>query len=79
MTIRCDATTFAGGKVRRRGAAAVEFAVCAPLLFLLLLGLWEVGRITEVGNVMWNSSREGARDASLGLFSAPFCPMVASC
>ncbi len=65
MTTRWGVTTFAGERVRR-GVAAVEFAVCAPLLFLLLLGLWEVGRITEVGNVMWNSSREGARDASLG-------------
>ena len=53
-------------KVRRRGAAAVEFAVCSPLLVLLLLGLWEVGRITEVQNVMWNSCREGARDGSTG-------------
>jgi len=50
---------------RRRGAAAVEFAVCAPIIFLLLLGLWEVGRMTEVSNVMWNAAREGGRDASL--------------
>lgn len=53
-------------KIRRPGAAAVEFAVCSPLLVLLLLGLWEVGRITEVQNVMWNSCREGARDGSTG-------------
>jgi Flp pilus assembly protein TadG len=46
--------------------AAVEFAFCAPLLFLLLLGLWEVGRFTEVSSVMWNSAREASRDASLG-------------
>jgi Flp pilus assembly protein TadG len=46
--------------------AAVEFAFCAPLLVTLLLGLWEVGRVTEVQNVMWNSAREAARDASLG-------------
>jgi Flp pilus assembly protein TadG len=46
--------------------AAVEFAVCLPLLFLLLFGLWEVGRMTEVTNVMWNGAREGARDASMG-------------
>jgi Flp pilus assembly protein TadG len=65
MTTRWGATTFAVERARR-GVAAVEFAVCAPLLFLLLLGLWEIGRITEVGNVMWNSAREGARDASLG-------------
>jgi hypothetical protein len=51
---------------RRKGAAAVEFAVVSPLLFLLLLGLWEVGRIVEVQQVAWNSAREGARDASMG-------------
>ena len=33
---------------------------------LILTGLWEVGRITEVAEVMWNSAREAARDASLG-------------
>lgn len=43
----------------------VEFAICAPLIFLLLAGLWEVGRMTEVSNVMWNSAREAGRDASL--------------
>src|SRR5437016_2834187 len=50
----------------RRGVAAVEFAICLPVLFTILFGLWEVGRMTEVQNVMWNSVREGARDASTG-------------
>ena len=44
----------------------VEFAVCLPLMCLVLTGLWEVGRITQVAEVMWNSAREAARDASLG-------------
>jgi Flp pilus assembly protein TadG len=52
--------------VRRRGAAAVEFAVCLPLVFLILAGVWEVGRIAEVSNVMWNAARESGRDASIG-------------
>ena len=34
-------------KVRRHGVAAVEFAVCLPLLFTILAGLWEVGRADE--------------------------------
>jgi Flp pilus assembly protein TadG len=58
--------TPACGKVRRSGAAAVEFAFCAPIIFLILFGMLEVGRITNVQNVMWNSAREGARDASMG-------------
>jgi len=59
-------TSSVGAPAGRHGVAAVEFAVCLPLLLTLILGLWEVGRITEVQNVMWNSAREGARDASLG-------------
>lgn len=57
---------FVDAKVRRRGVAAVEFAFCLPILVLILSGLWEVGRITEVQQIMWNSGREAARDASLG-------------
>jgi Flp pilus assembly protein TadG len=51
---------------RRHAVAAVEFAVCLPFLLLIMLGIWEVGRTVEVQNVMWNSAREAARDASTG-------------
>ena len=51
---------------QRRAVAAVEFALCLPLLVVALVGLWEVGRIGQISNVMWNSARESARDASLG-------------
>jgi Flp pilus assembly protein TadG len=65
--MRADPTGKLGGtKGRSHGAAAVEFAVCLPLICLILSGLWEVGRSTEVSEVMWNSAREAARDASLG-------------
>lgn len=50
----------------RSGLAAVEFALCAPLILMLLFGIWEVGRIVEVQQVMWNASREAARQASTG-------------
>ena len=48
----------AAAKDRRHGAASVEFAVCLPLMCLVLSGLWEVGRITQVAEVMWNSARK---------------------
>ena len=66
MKVRHQVSGSALLKKRRVGAAAVEFAVCLPVLCLMLTGLWEVGRITEVTQVMWNSAREAARDASLG-------------
>jgi Flp pilus assembly protein TadG len=44
--------------------AAVEFAFLAPLLLILLFGLWQVGRIVEVVQLMDNAAREGARLAS---------------
>ena len=50
----------------RRGAAAVELAFCMPLLMLILTGMLQIARITEVQQVTWNSAREAARDASLG-------------
>jgi Flp pilus assembly protein TadG len=50
----------------RDGVATVEFACCLPLLVMILAGLWQIGRYTEVQQVLWNAAREGARDASLG-------------
>lgn len=65
MTWSRAATRSSGATLRRGGQAAVELAICLPLLVLLLAGLWEVGRIAEVEQVLWNSVRESARDASL--------------
>jgi Flp pilus assembly protein TadG len=66
MRAKCIMTRSRGVKARRYGVAAVEYAVFLPLILTVLGGLWEVGRITEVQTVMWNSAREAARDASLG-------------
>jgi Flp pilus assembly protein TadG len=48
----------------RRAVAAVEFAFLAPVLLTLLFGLWQVGHVVEVMQVMDNAAREGARLAS---------------
>lgn len=45
----------------RRGAAVVEFAVVAPVFFLLIFGMIEYGRMVMVQQVLTNASREGAR------------------
>jgi Flp pilus assembly protein TadG len=52
-------------RAQRRGAAVIEFAVCAPLLFLLILGMFEVGRYINVGEVATQASRYGARQATV--------------
>ena len=43
----------------------VEFAVVAPLFFLLVFGMIEFGRMVMVQQVITNASREGARIAVL--------------
>lgn len=45
----------------RRGAAAVEFAVVAPLFLLLLGGIIEFGQVFRIEHVLSNASRRGAR------------------
>jgi len=51
---------------RRDGVAAVEFAVVLPLLLLLMLGTWEVGRTVQIQQILVNAAREGARVAAQG-------------
>lgn len=53
----------------RRGVAAVEMAICAPIIILLLAGVWELGRMLEVQQVIANAAREGGRQASNGTLS----------
>jgi Flp pilus assembly protein TadG len=43
----------------------VEFAVVAPIFFLLLFGIIEFGRAIMVKEVLTNAAREGARLAVL--------------
>jgi Flp pilus assembly protein TadG len=52
-----------GASLSRRGIATVEFAIIAPLFFLLVLGCIELGRALMVQQILTNSSRAGARNA----------------
>lgn len=51
--------------MNNRGASMVEFALVAPLLFLLLFGIIEFGVIMYDQVALRNASREGARQAAL--------------
>jgi Flp pilus assembly protein TadG len=47
----------------RRGQATVEFALVAPIFFLLLFGIIEGGRFILYYETLNNATREGARYA----------------
>ena len=58
--------SLSAGKARRRrhrGVAAVEFAIVAPIFFMVVIGIIEVGRAMMVQQVLINASRVGARRA----------------
>jgi Flp pilus assembly protein TadG len=50
---------------QRKGAAVVELAFTAPLLFLITFGMIDVGRAVMVQNLITNAARDGARAAAL--------------
>jgi Flp pilus assembly protein TadG len=54
----------------RPGIAATEMVIIAPMLLLLLGGLWEIGRIIQIRNVLDEAAREGARVAGAGSYFA---------
>jgi hypothetical protein len=52
-------------RAQRRGATIVEFAMVAPLFFLLIFGMIEFGRMIMVQQLLVAASREGGREAML--------------
>lgn len=50
---------------RQRGAAAVEFALVASILFTLLFGIMEMGRVLFYWNTATEATRLGARLAAV--------------
>lgn len=45
----------------RRGASLVEFAVVAPVFFMIVLGLIEFGRAAMVNELLTEAARQGCR------------------
>lgn len=50
----------------KKGQAMVEMAIVLPILLVILMGIFEFGRIFNTYLIMTNASREGARSAALG-------------
>jgi Flp pilus assembly protein TadG len=48
-------------ETKRRGIAAVEFALVSPFLCLIIVGTIEVGRVVQVQCALTNAVREGCR------------------
>jgi Flp pilus assembly protein TadG len=47
---------------KRTGAATVEFAIILALILVpALVGIWEMGRMSEVQQIVSNAARDGAR------------------
>jgi TadE-like protein len=61
---------------RQEGASMIEFAIVAPLLFVLLFGIIEFGIVLYDQAVITNASREGARYAAK--YPSPLPPPTCS-
>jgi Flp pilus assembly protein TadG len=48
-------------KSRQRGAALMEFALCLPMLVLIIMLVLEGSRVVRTHQVLNNAAREGAR------------------
>jgi Flp pilus assembly protein TadG len=55
--------TRSGRAARRRGATIVESALVIGILFLVMFGVYEYGRLLMVENLAEHAAREGAREA----------------
>jgi Flp pilus assembly protein TadG len=73
------------GLRREEGASMVEFAIVAPLLFVLLFGIIEFSIVLYNQAVITNASREGARYAAMYYINPstqqpqlPSCPDVSN-
>jgi Flp pilus assembly protein TadG len=62
----------------QRGSAAVEFALIAPLLIILALGVIDFGLYINEAAVVGNAAREGARAGSLGAPASEIDAVVSS-
>ena len=59
-----------------RGQAIVEFALIIPIALLVMLGLFDLGRVVFINNSLSDGARHGARHASIDPRAGAYCATV---
>jgi Flp pilus assembly protein TadG len=59
-----------------RGQSLVEFALIIPIVLILMLGLFDLGRIVFTNNSLSDGARQGARNGSTDPRAADYCSVV---
>jgi Flp pilus assembly protein TadG len=63
---------------RQRGQSMVEFALIFPILILILMGLFDFGRLIVAYNTLSEAARNGARVAIVNQTPADICAVAAT-
>ena len=59
-----------------RGQSMVEMALILPILVLLMIGLFDLGRIVFTANALSDGARHGARHATTDPDGAEYCDRI---
>src|SRR6187551_2894242 len=59
-----------------RGQTLVEFGLIIPIVLLIMLGLFDIGRVVFINNSLSDGARDGARHASTRPRDADYCTRV---
>ena len=70
MKLRHGTHTFLQRSRKDRGAVAIEFVLIAPVIFLLIFLLADIGRLGYVQISLNSAAREAVRASSFGLTSS---------
>ena len=59
-----------------RGQTLVEFGLIIPIVLLIMVGLFDLGRVVFINNSLSDGARDGARHASTDPRDADYCARV---
>lgn len=59
-----------------RGQSLVEFALIIPIVLLLMVGLFDLGRVVFINNSLSDGARHGARHATTDPRADDYCALI---